>query len=225
MDKRTFSAIEQKMLQFMNDGAHDRQHIYRVLYYAADIARDYAVDTDVLLAAALLHDIGREAQFRDHTIDHALYGADMAYEYLTESGWDHSKAEHVRQCISTHRYRKETEPASIEAKILFDADKLDVTGTIGIARTLAYKGIVAEPLYSVDQEGNVLDGTSDKEPSFFQEYNYKLKNIYGGFYTARARELAMGRKEIAERFYECMLKEASGTYEIGRERLALMLGK
>jgi uncharacterized protein len=194
------SAIEARMLQLMNDGAHDKQLIYRVLYYVADIAGDYTVDMDVLLAAALLHDIGREAQFRNHKIDHAIYGADMAYEYLAQSGWSAEKAEHVRQCISTHRYRKEMKPESIEAKILFDADKLDVTGAIGIARTLAYKGIVAEPLYSVGTEGNVLDGTGDKEPSFFQEYNYKLKNVYDGFYTKRAKEIAMGRKEVAKIF-------------------------
>ncbi len=53
------------MLSCMNDGAHDRQHIYRVLYYALDIAEEYCIDQDVLIAACLLHDIGRDAQFRN----------------------------------------------------------------------------------------------------------------------------------------------------------------
>jgi len=96
------------------------------------------------------------------------------------------KAQHVKACISTHRYRNSNPPASIEAKILFDADKLDVTGTIGIARTLAYKEIVAEPLYSVDEFGNVLNGEEDEKPSFFQEYHWKLKKVYDNFFTNQA---------------------------------------
>lgn len=219
MNKKTFSIIETEMLKYMNDGAHDREHIYRVLYYVIDIAKDYEVDKDVLIGAALLHDIGREAQFRNHTIDHAVYGADLAYQYIIQLGWGVEKAEHIKKCISTHRYRKNAKPESMEAKILFDADKLDVSGTIGIARTLAYKGIVSEPLYSLDDNGQVLDGTNDEPPSFLQEYNYKLKNLYDKFYTARAKEIASGREEIARKFYQCMVHEVTETYKTGKERL------
>lgn len=48
----------------------------------------------------------------------------------------------------THRFRKNRPPESPEAKILFDADKLDVTGAMGVARTLVYQGTMAQPLYS-----------------------------------------------------------------------------
>lgn len=58
-------------------------------------------------------------------------------------------------------------PQSLEAKTLFDADKLDVARAIGIARTLLYKGIVSEPLYSVLPNGLVSTGESDAMPSFF----------------------------------------------------------
>jgi len=224
MNKETFSQIETYMLSCMNDGAHDEHHIYRVLYYALDIAECYEVDHDVLIAAALLHDIGREAQFRNPGLDHAAVGAEMAYGFIVSLGWSEHKASRIRSCISTHRYRKNSEPESLEARILFDADKLDVTGAIGIARTLAYKGIVSEPLYSVDPDGRVLDGTMDDEPSFFQEYNFKLKNIYDGFYTEKAKEIALGRKETAMRFYESMLEEAVATYENGRTKLKGAIG-
>lgn len=223
MDRKTFSLIESEMLKYMNDGAHDKQHIYRVLYYAVDIAKDHKVDIDVLIAAALLHDIGREAQFKNNKIDHATHGANVAYEYIITLGWNTNKAEHIKQCISTHRYRKNSEPQSIEAKILFDADKIDVSGTIGIARTLAYKGIVAEPLYSLDAKGNVMDGIDDDSPSFFQEYNFKLKNLYNSFYTDKAKKIAMGRKEIAQKFYECMVSEVTETYRMGLRRLEQVL--
>jgi uncharacterized protein len=211
--------IEKHMLSCMNDGAHDCQHIYRVLYYALDIANEYYVEKNVLITACLLHDIGREAQYHDPKCDHAIVGADMAYDYLCEIGWPENKANHVKACISTHRYRNTNPPESIEAKILFDADKLDVTGTMGIARTLAYKGIMSEPLYSVDEYGNVLDGKSDKLPSFFQEYNFKLKNVYDKFFTNRAKTIAEKRRKISIDFYENMYNEVNYAHQTGLDLL------
>ena len=223
MNKETYLKAEKYMLSYMNDGAHDEQHVYRVLFIALAIAENYTVDFDVLIASSLLHDIGRKSQFKDPNIDHAVIGSDMAYEFLKEQGWSNDKATHVKDCIKTHRYRKNSQPNSIEAKILFDSDKLDVTGTIGIARTLAYKGIVSEPLYTIGKNGEILDGKDDKEPSFFQEYHYKLKRIYDNFYTERAREIAKSREGIAKLFYESMLSEVKETYELGERQLDKVL--
>jgi uncharacterized protein len=219
MEKEVFAKIEQYMLECMKDGAHDEQHIYRVLYFSLDIAENNIVDNEVLIASALLHDIGREAQFKDKNLDHAIIGSEMAYKFIIDLGWDTEKANHIKNCIRTHRYRKNCEPDTMEAKILFDADKLDATGTMGIARTLAYKGIVAEPLYVIDENGKILNGINDTEPSFFREYNFKLKKLYDGFYTERAKEIGKERQRIAKLFYESMLKEVSETYEIGRKKL------
>ena len=223
MDTAAFTAIETYMIECMKDGAHDTGHIYRVLDYALDISEQYTVDLDVLAAAALLHDIGRGAQFRDPSLDHAAVGSVMAYTFLTGSGWKADKAEHVKKCISTHRDRKNSQPESMEAKILFDADKLDATGAVGIARTLAYIGIVGEPLYTVGSDGEILDGTGEDAPSFFQEYHFKLKHICDGFYTERAKEIAAGRNETAQRFYAAMLQEVTEQHRTGRRILASAL--
>jgi uncharacterized protein len=216
MQRDMYIEIEKYMLSCMNDGAHDCQHIYRVLYSALDIANDYYVDKEVLIAASLLHDIGREAQFHNHKLDHAIIGSDMAYDYLQQIGWSEYKAQHVKDCISKHRYRNSNPPISIEAKILFDADKLDATGTMGIVRTIAYKGIVAEPLYCVDEWGNVQSGDGEEEKSsFFQEYNWKLKNVYDKFFTSRAKILAERRRKASIDFYENMYKEVKVIHQIG----------
>ena len=54
------------MLASTSDSAHDREHIYRVLYNALAIARtEENVDYDILIAACLLHDVGRPEQFAD----------------------------------------------------------------------------------------------------------------------------------------------------------------
>lgn len=170
----------------------------------------------MVLAACLLHDIGRPEQFADPTVCHALAGGEKAHRFLIENGYEPSFAAKVKACIETHRLRANRPPQSTEAKILFDADKVDVTGTLGIARTIFYKGEVSEPLYTLDADGKVSDGTGDTRPSFFQEYKYKLENLYGKFYTVRGAAIAAERQASAVSFYENMLREVKAAYEIGQ---------
>lgn len=134
MTKDMYALLEKYMISCMEDSAHDKEHIYRVLYNALRIAKtENDVDYDVLIVACLLHDIGRKEQFEDSKLCHAIVGGEKAYAFLIEHGYGSQYAEQVKQCIQTHRYRKSNPPQSLEAKILFDADKLDVAGTIGIA--------------------------------------------------------------------------------------------
>lgn len=221
-----YIALEAFMHSCMSDSAHDTEHVYRVLYSALEIAvYEQNVDNDILIAACLLHDIGRSAQLNDPSLCHAEVGSEMAYSYLTENGYDRTFAENVRQCILTHRFRKSRPPQSIEARILFDADKLDAAGAVGIARTLVYKGTVGEPLYSVLPDGSVSDGAGDEAPSFFQEYKRKLEKLYSGFYTERGAQLAAERKQAAEQFYLSLYSEVSTLRESGKIRLDKILRK
>ena len=60
MEKQPFSLLENYMHSCMGDSAHDREHIYRVLAYALEIAQtEIDENYDILIAACLLHDIGR----------------------------------------------------------------------------------------------------------------------------------------------------------------------
>ena len=220
MRKENYELMENYMLSCMEDSAHDQEHIYRVLYHALEIAgEEVAVDYDVLIAACLLHDIGRKEQFTDPTLCHALVGAEKAYRFLMANGFDEDFSQKVKHCIQTHRFRKSLQPESLEAKILFDADKLDVTGALGIARTLMYKGNVAEPIYHVLPNGRISDGAEDTAPSFFREYKFKLEKLYDQFYTAKGTQLAQQRQEIAAAFYESLYREVNAGYQSGRELL------
>lgn len=81
MKKETYIFLENYMLSCMVDSAHDKEHIYRVLYNALEIAEHEAdVDYDVLICACLLHDIGRKEQFENPKLCHAQVGAAMAKE-------------------------------------------------------------------------------------------------------------------------------------------------
>lgn len=220
MKKEDYALVESYMLSCMEDSAHDKEHVYRVLYNALDIAQtEEGVNHDVLICACLLHDIGRREQFENPSVCHAEAGADKAYAFLKEHGFAEEFAGAVRDCIRTHRFRKGSPPQGMEAKILFDADKIDVSGAIGIARTLVYKGKVSEPLYTLRRDGRVSNGEGDERPSFFQEYKYKLENLYSGFHTVRGAEIAKQRQGAAVAFYRSMWEEANAAYESGAVNL------
>ncbi len=226
MTANQYRELESYMLSCMKDSAHDKAHIYRVLYVALDIARfEEDIDYDVLVTACLLHDIAREEQSADPSVCHALLGGEKAYAYLLSIGWPEERALHVKDCISSHRYRTSLQPRSIEAKILFDADKIDATGTLGIARTLLYKSQFEEPLYSMLEDNTVSDGSGDVTPSFFQEYRFKLEKLYDKFYTDRGMALAEARRHSAVAFYASMLEEVRASYEPGRRLLKDLLDK
>lgn len=221
MNAEIFGKIEGYMLSCMGDSAHDREHIYRVLYNALEIAQSEAqVDYDVLIAACLLHDIGRQEQFRDPSLCHAQVGAEKAGKFLVEQGFSVEFAEKVSHCIRTHRFRRAEQPQSIEARILFDGDKLDVTGAIGIARTLMYSGTMTLPMYTKRPDGSISDGTGDETISFFQEYKFKLEKLYDKFYTQKGAELARERQEAAKTFYESIYREVNEGYTQGQRLLA-----
>lgn len=211
MNRDTYRRLESYMLSCMQDSAHDKDHVYRVLNNALMIAREEPqADMDIVIAASLLHDIGRPEQMADKRLCHAQVGAEKAYTFLLADGWEESRADHIRRCIASHRYRKSSPPDSLEAKILYDADKLDVTGAIGIARTLIYNGAVNQPIYSTDGDGTILDGSGDEPDSFCREYRYKLENIYDRFLTAAGSRIAAQRQMAAKAFYDALMNEVNG---------------
>lgn len=224
MNTEQYKIVEKYMARCMADSAHDREHVYRVLHTALLIAREETqVDWDVLICAALLHDIGRAEQFANPALCHAKVGGEKAYRYLIGNGYPEEFAAQVRHCITAHRFRANCLPETVEAKILFDADKLDAVGAMGIARTLLYQGHEGTPLYSLTEEGNISDGTEDVEDSFFREYKFKLENLYDRFYTKQGRALAQQRRQTAVDFYQALLQEAEEPRKLGNAILEELL--
>lgn len=208
------------MLAHAGDAAHAPGHIYRVLGTALTLAKEEdEVDRDILIAACLLHDVARTEELQTG-VDHALAGGDMAYAFLLSRGWASQRAQRVRQCIQSHRYRNDLHPESTEAKLLYDADKLDVVGPIGVVRTIQYGAALGdrEPLYRLDDEGHICTGP-EGEPSFFQEYDHKLRGIPEQLLTPQGRALAKALRAEGDRFYDALLSQLRNSLESGREKL------
>jgi uncharacterized protein len=215
MNKSMYNIIEKYMYECMQDTAHDPEHIFRVLYQSLNIAskRTEKINYDVLIASCLLHDIGREKQFKNKDICHAQIGGIMAKDFLLRNNWSENEAEHINKCISSHRFRGNNIPETIEAKILFDSDKLDVIGCLGIARTLMYTGIAKENIYTIKDDEICIGENIGDEESFFKEYNIKLKKLYGKFYTEEAKGIAVKYKEHAQYFYDKLMEQINDTYK------------
>lgn len=131
----------------------------------------------------------------------------MAYSFLLKEGVNVETADAIRAAIRAHRFRSKQISDSIEAKILFDADTIDVTGAIGIARSLQYEGNGAIPLYNVDNEGNLILGEIDQPDCFLREYIFKLQNVYDRLYTTHAKEIAKKRRTAAQIYYAALVSE------------------
>ena len=215
MKSEFYSEIESYMLNIMKDSSHDILHIYRVLKNALLIAQHTTgkIDFKVLITASLLHDIGRGKQFENLDICHAKIGSQKAKAFLKSLKCDDGFVEHVSNCILTHRLRKNIQPQSIESKILFDADKLDSIGVIGIARILMYGGAISEPLYKIKNGKIMTDATKAETSTFFQEFNLRHHNSQFFLYTDYAKSLAKKKVEQSQKFYNDLYNEINDTIE------------
>ena len=203
--------------------AHAVEHIERVYNLCLHLAEyESIVDLDILKTAALLHDLARVKEFKDKTgtIDHATLGAEMAGKILEDLGYSDEKISKVKHCITTHRFRGNSRPQTMEAKILFDADKLDVLGAVGIARSFMMAGQYGQKIYSdvsirkylannvlgQKADGRIRD-ISKHAPNL--EFELKFSNIPSDLYTERAKEMAEERFRFMSSFFRRLEAELS----------------
>jgi len=202
---------------------HKMDHVMRVYNMCLLLAKNEHIDLDVLKAAALLHDIARNKEDKDKTgkIDHAILGATMAESILKDLNFPEQKILAVKECIISHRYRNNHEPKTIEAKILFDADKLDTIGAIGVARSFVWIGKNNANIYSngnpkkyikENLEGGKINGKIiDKTKHSPQiEFETKTKFLKEKLYTKKGKKVCKERIKYVEKFLNRLEKEIKG---------------
>lgn len=217
MKKSDYELAEAYMRQFPETGLPDFSHIYRVLHNALQLAMEEPqADTDVLVLAALLHDIGKARPQAGKS--HAQTGAEMAYVFLQESGFPLRVALHVRDCIASHSRKGKTQPKSLEAKIIYDADKLDLMGAAGFARSLQYATLAGEPLYQTDSWGRALPGGAEEKRSWLKGLRQTVKEPTW-FYTEAAQQEAEARNKTMKRMIKELKKELKKADKKGKKIL------
>lgn len=201
--------------------AHNLDYVMRVYNMCIKLSKyEKDVDMDILIPASLLHDIARVEESEDVTgeVDHAVLGSEIAGEILKNLEYDDEKIEKIKHCIVTHRFRTGNEPNTIEAKILFDADKLDAIGAVGIARTFMLSGQCGQKLALNDSIDDYLDNNTVEHGRIkdmsrhtaFIEYEVKLKNVPNKLYTQKAKEIGRERVKFMDEFFERLKKDIKG---------------
>ena len=195
------------------DPVHDFSHIERVYAMAERLAKAEGADLEIVHAAALLHDADGTTPGSEVRLEHHLRSAEFAGRILTEEGWAQERITAVQHCIRAHRFRDDREPpATIEAKCLFDADKLDVLGAIGAIRVVVYAALAGTPFISEPSEKFLQTG--NEEPgelhSAYHEYLFKLVKIKNRLYTSTAKALAEDRSRYLDEFFKQLQAEVKG---------------
>lgn len=199
------------------DPVHGFDHVLRVYLMAERLARAEGADLEVVRAAALLHDAGespaREAGKPVQRQDHQHISAGFASQVLEADGWPEARILAVQHCIRAHRFRDNTEPPrTLEAQVLFDADKLDAIGAIGVARAVAFAVCARQPIYAPPSEDFLRTGqTQPGEPhSAYHEFCFKLVKLKSRLFTPTARVIAEHRHQQMVAFFERLADEARG---------------
>lgn len=196
------------------DTVHDFDHILRVYRMAERLAEAEGADVDIVRAAALLHDAqGSDPGMAGARAAHHQASAAFAAEVLSQKGWEAEKIDAVRHCVLAHRFRNPAEkPATLEAKIIFDADKLDALGAVGAARVIAYAALAGTPFYEEPstqflETGKKMDGENH---SAYHEHIFKLRKLRDRMHTRTARAIADERLRYLDAFFERLLAEWMG---------------
>jgi len=193
------------------DAVHDFDHVLRVLTMAERIGRAEGADIEIVRAAALLHDVGRE-QAEAAGLDHAAFAAGRVWEILADQ--PAAKVKAVSHAIAAHRFRTGPQPETLEAQSLFDADKLDAIGALGVARAFAYGGAHNQRLWASVEEVDVArwmeEGDDSHTHTPVHEFIVKLSRLKDQLYTPTGRAIAGERHAYMVAFFERLDAEVQG---------------
>ncbi len=193
-----------------DDPVHGLDHILRVRGLAIYLAQRTGADQRIVEAAALLHDASGGDAKQGGRASHHEASAKFAREVLNQEGWQSEDIERVVACIAAHRYRGGDNAVSLEAQVLYDADKLDVVGAFGAARTIAYAVEAGTPIYAPASQRFLVSGElePDEPHSAYHEYLFKVHKVKDSLHTQAARELAENREEVLVALFEGLKTEA-----------------
>jgi len=203
------------------DWAHGRSHIERVLMTAVEIGKREGANLEIIELSAILHDIfaNEEKHSGIEGFRHEIEASKEARKILKRLGLADKTVDAVCHCIESHRKRTgKIQPQTIEAKCLFDADKLDCIGAIGIGRSAFMSLDLGQEFYkeedidvykrkNIRPDGTIIDYA---QHSSNLEYELSLKEVANRMSTETGRRLAKQRSAFMDEFYSRLGKELKG---------------
>lgn len=189
------------------DPSHDMSHVLRVLGNVEKISAMEGGDLDVLIPAALFHDLvnipkndpraGQATELSAQETSRILQGI---------VDYPQQKIASVQSCIRECSFSKGLEPSSLESSILQDADLLESTGAISIMRTFASSGVMRRKFYRADDPFCM---GREPEPRLYalDLFPSRLTKASGRMNTKTALAMAKGRDGFLNIFLKELEKE------------------
>lgn len=182
--KKVRKITKKKMLK-VKGTTHAFDHIERVYKIATYLAKKEGADIEIVQIAALLHDIGRTLKN-----PHQKTGAKAAIKILKRIGYPEDKTKIVYKAVLYHSLDERKNVKTLEGKIVWDADKIDLIGILGILRIFHFRG------------------------NLFSPFDYIIKrwfkfwmNIYKMLFTKTAKRIAKERYKKTLKFSSDLKKE------------------
>lgn len=194
---------------FQDDGAHDINHLHRVWQIACTLLAEYPhADAMVVQAACYLHDIVNLPKNHPDRSHASTLAARQAVEKLSEAGFPSEKLDGVAHAIEAHSFSASIVPATLEAKIVQDADRLDALGAVGLARLYYTAGRMGSAFaHPSDPLG--MQRELDDRAYTLDHIAVKLATLPGSMQTAAGRKLGETRLQWLLNFRDDFVVEWS----------------
>lgn len=175
---------------------HDWWHIHRVAEMARTIATNENADIFICEMAALLHDLADEK-----VVGNEQKGIEQIRDWLKSIEMDAHQIAQIIEIITTMSFKGGGQPpmATLEGKVVQDADRLDAIGAIGIARAFVFSGAKGQIIYEPELK--------PKENMSKQEYIRRETTAINHFY-----EKLLKVKDLMNTYYGKQLAEKRHAY-------------
>jgi len=175
------------------DDIHGFSHVERVYNTCVKIGKKLNANLKVLKIAALLHDVGRIYEKEDKLKrNHAEISAEMAIKFLTSHKFCliQKDLDNIVQSIKSHSFSNNSNPHTLEAKILSDADNLDALGAIGVFRTIGF---------TLENKGGIIQ--------IIEHLDNKILKLKEQMFLEYSKTIGKERHKLVLDFYNKLKKE------------------
>jgi uncharacterized protein len=195
-----------------DDPSHDFQHILRVLGNIELLSQTEGGDIEILIPAALFHDVVNYPKNDPKAVLATNESADKAAAVLKQiKDYPTAKIEKVMHAISVCSFSKNIKAETLEAQLLQDADMLEATGAISIMRTFASAGNMKRRFYDPEDpyaKSRILDPRENTLDLFY----VRLLRIPERMNTKLGKQLAEQRMKILHEFLTQLNEELMTLY-------------
>ncbi len=189
-----------------NDSAHDFEHVMRVYKNAQKICKKEKANEKLVLIATLLHDIVSYPKSDKRSKLSSIHSAKKSKQILKKYDFSNEEIIIISNAIRDHSFSQNKVPATLEGKILQDADRLDAIGAIGIARVFATGGSLKRPFYNTDDPFCKTRKPNDKTWTVDHFYQ-KLLNLESLMNTKSGKMEAKKRTKILKNYLKQLKQE------------------